>query len=73
MFEHVLDSPCTMFHSGIGSISLFPAAQHMSGQTSIQVIDDMLAADLGKRHFSKWEAKAQQEAIRRCGLAASSN
>ena len=45
----------------------------MSGQTSIQVIDGMLAVDLGKRYFSKWEAKAQQEAIRRCGLAASSN
>lgn len=45
----------------------------MSGMTSIQVIDSMLAADLGKRHFSKWEAKAQQEAIRRCGLATSSN
>ena len=45
----------------------------MSGQTSIQVIEGMLAADLGKRHLSKWEAKAQKAAIRSCGLSTSSN
>ena len=44
---------------------------HMAGQTSKQVIDGLLAADLGKRHFSKWESKAQEEAIRRCGLSSS--
>ena len=60
------------FLPGFNSISLFPAAQHMSGQTSIQVINGMLAADLGKRHFSKWDTKAQQEVIRRCGLSTSS-
>ena len=52
---------------------MFPADQHMYGQTSIQVIDGLLAVDIGKRHFSKWEAKAQQEAIRRCGLSTSSS
>ena len=43
----------------------------MSGQTTKQLIGELLEADLGKRHFSKWTAKEQQEAIRRCGLSSS--
>ena len=45
----------------------------MAATTSTQIIDGLLAADLGKRHFSKWESKAQQEAIRRCGISTSSS
>ena len=45
----------------------------MTGQTSNQVIADLLARDLGKRHFSKWTAKEQEEAIRRCGLSSTTS
>ena len=41
----------------------------MSTTTSNELLDNLLAADLGKRHFSKWTAKEQEEAIRRCGLS----
>lgn len=44
-----------------------------SPTSSKQIIDGLLAADLGKRHFSKWDSKAQQEAIRRCGISTSSS
>lgn len=40
-------------------------------KTSKALIDELLAADLGKRHFSVWTSKEQDEAIRRCGLASS--
>ena len=43
----------------------------MSVKTSKTLIDELLAADLGKRHFSVWTSKEQHEAIRRCGLASS--
>ena len=54
-----------------GLVSKFPPTQNMSGQTTKQLIDELLAADLGKRHFSKWTAKEQEELIRRCGLSPS--
>ena len=43
----------------------------MSGDTSKALLGSLLAADLGKRHFSQWTAKEQEEAIRRCGLSSS--
>ena len=43
----------------------------MSIKTSKTLIDELLAADLGKRHFSVWTIKEQHEAIKRCGLASS--
>ena len=46
-------------------------AQHMDGQTSKHLIDELISTDLGKRHFSKWTGKEQEEAIRRCGLSSS--
>ena len=69
--DYVFDLPITHLHLGFSSVSRFPPVDYMTGQTSNRVIADLLAADLGKRHFSQWESKAQQEDIRRCGLSSS--
>ena len=39
--------------------------------TSKEKIGELLAADLGKRHFAVWTFKEQSEAIRQCGIASS--
>ena len=43
----------------------------MSAKSSKALIEELLAADLGDRHFSVWTLKEQGEAIKRCGLASS--
>lgn len=43
----------------------------MAGMTSNQLLDELIASDLAKRHFANWTAKEQEAAIRRCGLASS--
>ena len=43
----------------------------MSAKSSKALIEELLAADLGDRHFSVWTLKEQGETIKRCGLASS--
>ena len=54
-----------------GLVSKFPPTQNMSGQTTKQLVGEVLSADLGKRHFSKWTTTEHEELISLCGLSPS--
>ena len=57
--------------AGFGWSRRIPPVERMSTKTSKTLINELVAADIGERHFSIWTKKEQDEVIRRYGLSSS--